>query len=213
MGKYLVGMDAGTTGCKVCVFDLEGNLIGSDYREYPCYYPHEGWVEQIPEDMTPALFKTCKEAIRKAQVDPKDIIAVGLSSQGSVIGLLDEEGELIRPFVGWQDLRGSEEEIKWITDQIPREEYYQLTGDPLGMCFSIAKLVWLKHHEPENWNKTAMFSTHQDYFLKQLGADGYYTDFSSASREGMMDINNKCWSKRMHDMLVNTHVITRMKAG
>lgn len=53
----------------------------------------------------------------------------------------------------------------------------------------------------ENWNKTAMFSTHQDYFLKQLGADGYYTDFSSASREGMMDINNKCWSKRMHDML------------
>ena len=82
MGKYLVGMDAGTTGCKVCVFDLEGNLIGSDYREYPCYYPHEGWVEQIPEDMTPALFKTCKEAIRKAQVDPKDIIAVGLSSQG-----------------------------------------------------------------------------------------------------------------------------------
>ena len=46
-----------------------------------------------------------------------------------------------------------------------------------------------------------MFSTHQDYFLKQLGADGYYTDFSSASREGMMDINNKCWSKRMHDML------------
>ena len=201
MGKYLVGMDAGTTGCKVCVFDLEGNLIGSDYREYPCYYPNEGWVEQIPEDMTPALFKTCKEAIRKAQVDPKDIMAVGLSSQGSVIGLLDEEGELIRPFVGWQDLRGSEEEIKWITDQIPREEYYQLTGDPLGMCFSIAKLVWLKHHEPENWNKTAMFSTHQDYFLKQLGADGYYTDFSSASREGMMDINNKCWSKRMHDML------------
>lgn len=201
MGKYLVGMDAGTTGCKVCVFDLEGNLIGSDYREYPCYYPHEGWVEQIPEDTTPALFKTCKEAIRKAQVDPKDIIAVGLSSQGSVIGLLDEEGELIRPFVGWQDLRGSEGEIKWITDQIPREEYYQLTGDPLGMCFSIAKLVWLKHHEPENWNKTAMFSTHQDYFLKQLGADGYYTDFSSASREGMMDINNKCWSKRIHDML------------
>ena len=51
MGKYLVGMDAGTTGCKVCVFDLEGNLIGSDYREYPCYYPNEGWVEQIPEDI------------------------------------------------------------------------------------------------------------------------------------------------------------------
>lgn len=201
MGKYIVGMDAGTTGCKVCVFDLEGNLIGSDYREYPCYYPQEGWVEQIPEDMTPALFKTCKEAIRKAQVDPKEIMAVGLSSQGSVIGLLDENGELIRPFIGWQDIRGGEKEMNWITERISREEHYQHTGDPLGMCFSIAKLVWLKQNEPENWAKTAMFSTHQDYFLKELGADGYYTDFSSASREGMMDINNNCWSKRLHDML------------
>ncbi|MEG0378848.1 MAG: FGGY family carbohydrate kinase, partial [Eubacterium sp.] len=137
----------------------------------------------------------------KAEIDPKEILAVGLSSQGSVIGLLDEQGELLRPFLGWQDIRGGEEEMKWITDQIPRSEYYQLTGDPLGMCFSIAKLVWLKKHEPENWEKTAMFSTHQDYFLKQLGADGYYTDLSSASREGMMDIDNNCWSKRIHDML------------
>lgn len=201
MGKYLVGMDAGTTGCKVCVFDLEGNIIGEDYREYPCYYPHTGWVEQIPQDITPALFETCKEAIRKSQVDPREILAVGLSSQGSVIGLLDKDGELIRPFVGWQDIRGGEKEIKWITDRIPREKFYQLTGDPLGMVFSIAKMVWLKQNEPENWEKTELFSTHQDYFLKQLGADDYYTDFSSASREGMMDIDNQCWSKELHDML------------
>ena len=56
MGKYLVGIDEGTTGCKTCIFDIEGNLIGSDYREYPCYYPKPGWVEQVAEDITPALF-------------------------------------------------------------------------------------------------------------------------------------------------------------
>ncbi len=58
-----------------------------------------------------------------------------------------------------------------------------------------------KLHEPENWEKTALFSTMQDYFLKQFGADDYYTDYSSASREGMMDIDNECWSKEMHDIL------------
>ena len=100
MGKYLVGMDAGTTGCKVCVFDLEGKLVGSDYREYPCYYPHEGWVEQIPEDITPALYATCKTAIERSGIQPKDILGVGLSSQGSVIGMLDQHEKLIRPFVG-----------------------------------------------------------------------------------------------------------------
>lgn len=201
MAQYLVGMDAGTTGCKVCVFDLDGNLIGSDYREYPCYYPKEGFVEQKPEDMVPALFASCKAAIEKSQVDPKDILGVGLSSQGSVIGLLDKKGELLRPFIGWQDLRAGQEEIDWITERIPVEEHYQITGDPLGFVFSIAKYVWLKHHEPDNWNKTEMFSTNQDYFLKALGADGYFTDYSSASREAMMDINNKCWSQKHHDIL------------
>ncbi|KNZ42862.1 xylulokinase [Acetobacterium bakii] len=201
MGKYLVGIDGGTTGCKTVVFDLDGNIIGSDYREYPCYYPKTGWVEQTAEDITPALFDSCKAAITASGVDPKEILAVGFSSQGSVIGLLDENGKCIRPFVGWQDLRSGEKEIEWITDRMPREDYYQLTGDPLGNIFSITKLVWLKENEPENWAKTAMFSTHQDYFLKELGADGYYTDLSSASRDGMCDVNNHVWAMEIFDML------------
>ena len=201
MGKYLVGMDAGTTGCKVCVFDLEGKLVGSDYREYPCNYPHEGWVEQISEDITPALYATCKTAIERSGIQPKDILGVGLSSQGSVIGMLDQHEKLIRPFVGWQDLRGANKELEWYIKYITRKEHYQITGDPIGFVFSLLKLIWLKQNEPENWEKTALFSTHQDYFLKQLGADDYYTDFSSASREGMMDINADQWSKKIHDIV------------
>ena len=68
-------------------------------------------------------------------------------------------------------------------------------------CFSIAKLVWLKNHEPENWAKTALFSTHEDYFLKQFGADGYYTDLSSSSREGCGDVNNHDWSEKINNLV------------
>ena len=42
MGKYLIGIDEGTTGCKTCIFEFDGTLVGSDYREYPCYYPNPG---------------------------------------------------------------------------------------------------------------------------------------------------------------------------
>ena len=52
MGKYLVGIDEGTTGCKTVIFDLEGKVLGYDYTEYPCYYPKPAWVEQVPEDIT-----------------------------------------------------------------------------------------------------------------------------------------------------------------
>jgi xylulokinase len=50
LGEYLIGIDAGTTGCYTRVFALDGRIAGGDYREYPSYYPHPGWVEQIPED-------------------------------------------------------------------------------------------------------------------------------------------------------------------
>ena len=74
MGKYLVGIDEGTTGCKTCIFDLDGNLVGTDYREYPCYYPKPGWVEQKAEDITPSLFDSCKAAITKSGIDANEII-------------------------------------------------------------------------------------------------------------------------------------------
>ncbi len=102
MAQYLVGTDGGTTGCKTCIFDLDGKLVGSDYREYPSYYPEPGWVEQATGRLTPNFYDSIKTAINKSGINPEDIIGFGFSSQGSVIGMLDENGELLRPWVGWQ---------------------------------------------------------------------------------------------------------------
>ena len=57
-------------------------------------------LEQIEEDLLPAFFDSIKTAITDSGIDPADIIGFGFSSQGSIIGLLDENGDLIRPWVG-----------------------------------------------------------------------------------------------------------------
>lgn len=200
MGKYLIGIDEGTTGCRTCIFDTEGNLVGSDYREYACYYPKPGWVEQIPEDITPALFNSCKDAIANAKIDPKEIIALGLSSQGSVTGPVDKNGKLLRPFIGWQDLRGHELKQD-VESKISREDFYKITGDPyLGVNFSINKYLWIRKNQPEIYEKTAMFTTHQDYFMREFGAEGYWTDLSSSSRTAMMDVDHHVWSQKIMDL-------------
>lgn len=202
MGKYLVGIDAGTTGCKTCVFDFDGNLLGSNYQEYPCYYPNPGWVEQKAEDMLPRVFDCCKQAIADSGVDPTEIVAMGLSSQGSTIGLIGEDDQLLCDFIIWQDLRAGQEEIDEISKSVSPDEYYAITGAQSGnVIFSLPKLVWLKNHRPDLWEKTKIFSTHQDYFLKQFGADGYYTDLSSSSREATGDVDHHDWSQKIHDIL------------
>ena len=109
MAKYLIGIDEGTTGTKVCVFDTEGHLVSSAYEEYPSYYPKPGYVEQDVAQITDAFFSVCKKAVKKAKVDPADILAVSLSSQGAAMVLLDENGSVVRNrMIGWQDLRNIE---------------------------------------------------------------------------------------------------------
>ena len=203
MGTYLIGIDAGTTGCKTCVFDLDGNLIGSDYREYPCQYPHPGWVEQLPEDMTPALFESCRAAIRNAGVDPKEIKALALSTQGSVFGRLDKNEELIRPFIGWQDARGVEYVEKFRAGEyIDLDRYYQINGYPISTVPCITKYMWVKDNEPETWAKTQKISHHQDFFLKEFGAEDWFVnDTATASRTGIFDIEGGDWSQEILDAI------------
>lgn len=200
MPQYLLGIDEGTTGCKTCVFDLEGNLIASDYREYPCYYPKPGWVEQVPEDITPALFESCKAAIAKSGVKKEDIAAIGISSQGAVWGPLDKDGNLLRPFFSWQDLRGTPyvDKIK-AGEIIDPQRFYAITGYPIGAIFGATKYLWFKENEPELFEKTAYFSQHQDFFLREFGAEGFWADTATASRSALFDIDNLQWSDEVFD--------------
>jgi xylulokinase len=198
MARYLLGIDEGTTGCRACIFDFQGNLISSDYREYPCYYPKPGWVEQTPEDITPALYASVKAAIATGNIDPTDIVALGLSTQACVIGALDKDGKLLRPFISWQDLRGSDYIETLTRDRIAAGDYYAISGAPMNAIFGVTKFAWFRDHEPELYEKTAVLSDHQAYFLRAFGVDsGYYADLSSASRTGLLDVNNHRWSDQL----------------
>jgi len=200
VAKYLLGVDAGTTGCKACVFDLEGNILGTDYREYPCYYPKPGWVEQDLEEITEALFETVKATIAKSGVNPKDIVSMALSTQGSAWQPLDKDGNLLRPSIGWQDTRGIEYVKKIRNNEIfNKEEYYKITGYNIGTVHGSTKFLWFKDNEPELFEKTAMFSQHQDYFARQFGAEGYWADTATASRTGIFDIDNAKWSEAIFE--------------
>lgn len=47
---YLLGIDIGTSGTKMVLFDEMGSAITSVAAEYPLYQPKIGWAEQDPED-------------------------------------------------------------------------------------------------------------------------------------------------------------------
>ena len=194
MAKYLIGIDEGTTGCKTCVFDTAGNMIGTAYREYPCYYPHPGWVEQEAEDIIPMLFESCKAAIASSGIDPADIAVACFSAQGSLVCLLDENDKPVRPFIGWQDVRCIKEREEYF-NLFPRDEYYKEVG-ATQITQSVYKYAWVKQHEPEVWARVARIATAMDYALYRFGADGFYADASTCGRTGMFAVDRYEWSAR-----------------
>lgn len=196
---YLVGIDEGTTGVKVCVYDLNGNCIGKSYKEYKSYFPKNGYVEQDIGEIEESLYETCREAITTSNIDNKKILAVSISSQGSACILLDENNRLLRKrMIGWQDLRNIEFE-KEIRRKITDDEHYKIAGSIVG-SHNVAVNLWVKKNEPNIWKNVKHICTNQDYFLHILGSEGFFTDISSAHCVSLIEVDNNTWSKKLCDI-------------
>ena len=91
MKSYLLGIDIGTSACKVAVFDKEGKVLAAANGDYPVYYPQEGWAEQNPEEWWSAVCRATKETVQKAGIDPAEIAGVGIDGQSWSAIAIDEE--------------------------------------------------------------------------------------------------------------------------
>ena len=142
------------------------------------------------------VFESCREAISKSEINPNDIVGVSHSNQGITMVLLDNNENVIRNrTIGWQDTRHIDV-LKELQKEHSNDDYYELSGMSLG-AYNIAVLNWLQKHEPENWSKISRICSHQDYFLRQLGADGYYIDEGSANFMSMLSVKDNEWNEQL----------------
>ena len=194
MSKYITGIDAGTTGTTVMIVDLKGNIIGTGYREYPCKYPKLGWVEQ---DLNLIWEKTCEasqEVIHKTGIDPKNIVSLGLSSQRGTFVAIDKNWNFLHDSIVWSDGRATKE-TEWIRDHLGEDYFYQISGLKLSSFWSYAKYKWVRDECPDIYDKCWKFVNGQEWILHQLGAEGIFTDPSSITLNGMMNIAVLDWSE------------------
>ena len=191
-----VGIDAGTTGCTVMIFDQDGRALGHGYREYPCTAPHPGWSEQDLEIVWEGICDAARQATIKANLPAESYKSVGLSSQRGTFGMLDADKRPLAPSIVWNCTRALEyQEI--FGKQISPEEHQAHTGMQLSPLWTAAKIAWVRDKRPELFDKTRWFVNGQEYFLHKLGAEAWETDPASLTLNGMMDIAKLDWSDRI----------------
>lgn len=188
-----VGVDLGTSSVKLLLMDETGDIKNIVTREYPISYPKTGWAEQNPEDWYDGFVDGMKELIKdcdKSQID-------GISFSGQMHGLviLDENDEVIRPAILWNDGR-TQAECDYLNNEIGREKLSSYTANMALTGFTAPKILWVKNNEPENFAKIKKVMLPKDYIAYKL-TDIHCTDVSDASGMLLLDVENKRWSKEM----------------
>jgi xylulokinase len=191
--EYVAGIDAGTTGAKVTVFDTEGKVVSSAYREYPCLFPQPGWMEQDVELVWKKTCEAAREALARPGIDPRRVRSLGLSSQRGTFLPIDRSGAPLMNSLVHSDLR-AQAETEWVTREIGAERYHQITGVMPSAMWSYPKIKWIMDNRPDVFEKTALFVNGQEYFLRRLGAETLSTDPASITLNGMLDVDALCWS-------------------
>ncbi len=196
---YLLGIDIGTSGTKTVLFSEQGQPIASHTVEYPLYQPQNGWAEQDPADWWNAVCETCKAVVSKSGVKPADIGGVGLSGQMHGLVLLDERGEPLRRSIIWCDQRTGAE-CEEITRLVGAEKLMDITFSPALTGFTASKILWVRNHEPEAYEKARHILLPKDYIRFKLTGE-LATEVSDASGMQLLDIKRRQWSDEVLGLL------------
>lgn len=190
--SYVIGVDIGTSGTKTVLFDELGNVVASDSAEYPMYQPKNGYAEQNPADWYNASIKTISAVMAKSGVDKAQVKGVGLSGQMHGLVMLDKDFNVIRPAIIWCDQRTAAE-CEEITEKIGAKRLVEITANPALTGFTASKILWVKNHEPENYEKCKYILLPKDYVRFMLTGE-IATEVSDASGMQLLDVPNRCWS-------------------
>lgn len=193
---YYIGVDLGTSAVKLLLMEGSGKICNIVSNEYPLSFPKPGWSEQKPEDWWDAVVNGIKKL-----VDGYDASRVaGISFGGQMHGLviLDENDNVIRPAILWNDGRTTKE-VDYLNNEIGKEKLSEYTANIAFAGFTAPKILWVKANEPENFKKIAKIMLPKDYIAyKMTGV--HSCDYSDASGMLLLDVKNKCWSKEMMEI-------------
>jgi xylulokinase len=189
--QCVLGLDIGTSGCKILVLSDTGEILQSVVEEYPCFTPHEGWSEQNPEDWWNGVQAGLKKII--PMLGGKTISAVGFSGQMHGMVALDEHLQVIRRAILWNDQRTGKQcdEITEIAGGM--DGLLSVTNNRMLTGYTGGKILWMKENEPENYSKTKVIMNPKDYIRFKLSG-AIATDVSDASGTGLFNVKERRWA-------------------
>ncbi len=206
MQKYILSLDAGTTSNRAILFNHEGKIVNVAQQEFEQIYPTAGWVEHDPVTIWQTQLKVAKEVIKKQNIKPEQIAAIGITNQRETTIVWNREtGKPLFNAIVWQDRRTAK-----FCDELKRKgmekKVTEKTGLVIDAYFSGTKVNWILENVDgaralAEEGKLA-FGTVDTWIIWNLTKGALHvTDVSNASRTLMFNIKSLEWDQELLDMV------------
>lgn len=200
MGKeLLLGIDIGTSGCKIALFSQEGKAICTETLEYPLHYPKAGFIEQDPGDWWDAVCRGTQRLLTKNNINPADIVGVGVDGQSWAAVAVDGEGEVLARNPVWMDTR-SVQICSELNQVVGADRIFEVSGNQLKAQYSTGKILWYKQNVPEVYQKINKVLQSNSYIVYRM-TGAMSQDVSQGYGIHGFDMRKGCWDGQLCESL------------
>ncbi|MDO4288038.1 MAG: FGGY-family carbohydrate kinase [Eubacterium sp.] len=164
--KYFMGIDLGTQSVRVVIADISGNVLNSDEQAYETLYPQAGWAEQRPSDWWQCLNAAMANVLKNTSMGLRySICAVSVCATSPTILPVDENCEALTNAIMWMDNRATEETA---AVNATRHHVLEYCGGEDSVEWTIPKMLWIKNHQPEIYQRAYKIIEQEDYINYRL---------------------------------------------
>jgi xylulokinase len=199
MKQYLLGVDIGTSACKVALFSADGQVVSQALKDYNVYYPAPGHVEQDPDEWYQAVCHAIKECLASAKVDPKAIAGVGVDGQSWSAIPVDKAGKVLARTPIWMDTRAAEIAEKTL-QRVGFERIFDVSGNGFEPTYSTPKMLWFKEHQPDVYRQVHRFLQSNSWIAYRL-TGVMSQDKSQGYGVHAFDMKTGVWDEKLCDEL------------
>ncbi|GHU14228.1 xylulose kinase [Spirochaetia bacterium] len=202
--SFYIGIDCGTQGTKVVVYDPETKtFLGDGYKAHEIISNDRGGREQEPAWWIDALDTAIQEALKNlVPSDRKKIVGIGVSGQQHGLVILDKDNKVLRPAKLWNDTETADANQRYINAAGGQAAIIANIGTTIPVGYTVSKLIWMKEKEPDIFGKIACVINPKDYINFYLTGN-IATDAGSASGTGYYDVINKKWDDKMVSLIAS----------
>ena len=189
----VIGIDIGTTNWKAAAFRPDGTPVDSrkcataiHFMENGCGYydPNELW------EKTAGLLQSLLEEHRE-----EEILGISVTSMAESVVPISADGQTLFPIIAWFDA-SARPQAEQLISTVGREEIFSICGLDPDPIFSLPKIMWVREHYPEVYEKASVWLQMSDYIYFCLTGE-CVTEYTLACRTLAFDLESRGWSKRM----------------